>query len=142
VRDRVERLAVLERDPEQLADQPLRPSGTYPAAQEAEQGGREAVVDQAEGLGLVQRAADHLGVRGRVHRLLFPYPGVEFAWQRNDLPRRPCALIPAAVLLYQTPPPDLLYPLLVARPLSRYVRLHREHPSRCGTLRTLETPSP
>src|SRR3984893_15935583 len=137
----VERLAVLERDPEQLAAQPLRPSGTYPAAQEAEQGGRVAVVDQAEGLGLVQRAADHLGVRGRTHRLLFPDPGVEFAGQRNDLPRRPCALIPAAVLLYQTPSPHLLYPLL-ARPLSRYVRLHREHPSRCGTLRTLETPSP
>src|SRR4030095_2988154 len=74
-----ERLALLERDPEQLADQPLRPSGTYSAAQEAEQGGRVAVVDQPEGLGLTQRAAHHLGVRGRAHRLLFPDPGVGFA---------------------------------------------------------------
>ena len=75
----VERLAPLERDPEQLADQPLRDFGAHPAAQEAEQGGGMAVVDQPEGLGLVQRAADHLGVRRRAHRLLFPDRGVWFA---------------------------------------------------------------
>ena len=76
---RVERLAPLERDPEQLADQPLPDPGAHAAAQEAQQGGRVAVVDQPEGLGLAQRAADDLGVRGRVHRPPFPDRTGEFA---------------------------------------------------------------
>src|SRR5437867_9972512 len=76
---RVERLAPLERDPEQLADQPFRDFGAHPAAQEAEHGGGVAVVDEPEGLGLVQRAADHLGVRRRTHLLPFPDRGVWFA---------------------------------------------------------------
>jgi len=61
---RIEDLAPLERDPEQFAEQPFRDFGARPAAQEAEQGGRVAVLDEPEGLGLVQGAADHLGVRG------------------------------------------------------------------------------
>ena len=42
---------------------------------EAEQRAGVSVVDQPKGLGLVERAADHLGVRGRAHRLSFPDPG-------------------------------------------------------------------
>src|SRR5881409_2508714 len=75
----VERLAPLERDPEQLADQPLRDLGAHPAAQEAEHSAGVAVVDEPEGLGLVQRAADHLGVRAKIHRLVFPDREVRFA---------------------------------------------------------------
>src|SRR5437773_1971052 len=71
----VERPAPLERDPEQLADQSLRDFGARPPAQEAQQAGRVAVVDQPEGLGLAQRAADHLRVRGRAHLLPFPDRG-------------------------------------------------------------------
>jgi hypothetical protein len=38
-----------------------------------------SVVDQPEGLGLVERAADHPCVRKRTHCLLFPDRGVWFA---------------------------------------------------------------
>jgi hypothetical protein len=87
----VEGLAPLERDPEQLADQPLGDPGPDPAAQEAQQRGRMAVVDRPEGLGLVQRAADHLGVRRSAHRLFFPGPRpvVRGSYRRPDRRQRP-----------------------------------------------------
>src|SRR5262245_28665518 len=72
---------------------------------------------------VVQRAADHLGVRARAHCLLFPDPGVRFTGQRNDPPWRPYALIPTAVLCARRRRPNLLYPLLAARPPIRYVGL-------------------
>src|SRR5205807_1567461 len=53
-------------------------------AREEQAGGRVAVVDQPEGLGLAQRAADHLRVRERTHHYLFPDGGVRFAGQRNE----------------------------------------------------------
>src|SRR5262245_25949940 len=57
------------------APQPaLRDLGASPATREAQQGGSVAAVDQPEGFGLSQRAADHLRVRGRDHSLLFSRP--------------------------------------------------------------------
>src|SRR5262249_37705227 len=72
----VERLAPLERDPEQVAHQPFRDLRARPAPQEAQQGGRMAVVDQPERLGLGQRSADHLCVREITHLLSFSDCGV------------------------------------------------------------------
>src|SRR5262245_28782944 len=75
----VERLAPLERDPEEVAHQPFRDLRARPAPQEAQQGGRVAVVDQPERLGLGRRSADHLRVRRITHLLFFPDRGVRFA---------------------------------------------------------------
>src|SRR5262249_18586486 len=80
---------------EQLADQAFRDFGAHPAPQEAQQGGRVAIVDRPEGLGLTQRAADRLRVRGRAHHLLFPDRGRSVRAEVPPLLGRSCGVIGA-----------------------------------------------